>query len=367
MQNALTQETNNRETAITAENVRATSAETALQNQITTVSSNLDSLGAQVTAVDGKVDAEKTRAEAAESALGDRITANATEVSNEAVRAISAETALDTKIVAEKTRAEGAENALSDRIDAVDAKTFTLSVDDTATVDMTYENNTLSANVVLANGETNIIKSSSNSADGSGLYATVDMEYNPATNKLKLITSALEKEFSLSTGSLLTSIEYDADAKNLIIKYDVNIGGVVHEEQVFVPVEDLFNDWTVQEGQHLGAIVLTKEEGTGGNPDILSAEIVISTLSDNMLINDQGSLYVSRRPIDEVSGQVQTLREDFEESLGTVDTQTLILERTNENKLKGNVKISENENNLIKVDRANDGIMFDGNIDCGTY
>lgn len=327
----------NNAAAISTEIIRATSAETILSNAIT---------------------AEETRAINKENALESKI--------NNGIA--SATSSLENAIVIEKNRAENAESVLNDKINEVSGKTFSLSVEDTTTIDLTLdENNKLSGNVVLANGDSNILKSSSNTADGSGLYATVDLEYNPATNKLKLITSAGEKEFSLSVGSIIKSIEYDSIGKNLIIKYDVNIGGVIHEEEVFVPVEDLFNDWTVQEGQHLGAIILHKEEGTSGNPDVLSAEVVISTLSDNILMNDQGSLYVSRRPIDDVSGQVQTLREEFEISLETEDTKTLHLERTAASRLKGEVKISENENNLIKVDRANDGIMFDGNIDCGTY
>jgi len=286
---------------------------------------------------------------------------------------------LDTAIADEIERASGREDeieraleasasSLSDRIDEVDAKTFTLTVDDTPTVDLTLDaDKKLSANVVIANGSTNIIKSSSNIADGSGLFATVDIEYNAATNKLKLITSASEKEVALSIGSIIKSIEYDAEGKNLIIKYDVNTAGSIHEETVFVPVEDLFNDWVVQEGQHLGAIILHKEEGVGSNPDVLSAEIVISTLQDNMIVNDQGSLYVSRAPIDSVSGALDTLREDFEESLGVEDSATLHLERDRANTLKGDVKISTDESNLIVVDRTNDGIIFNGDIDCGTY
>ena len=362
--------------AIIAETNRATAEEARLETKINNdIASAKSLIEGEITAVENAVTAEVTRATNAEQALdtkiGTEIASAKTELGNqitaEATRATSAETRLDNKVDSEISRATSAEEALSDRIDAVDAKTFTLTVEDTTTLDLTYENNKLSGNVVLANGEGNIIKATSDSVDGSGLYASVDMEYNPATNKLKLITSAMEKEFSLSVGSILKSIEYDSVAKNLIIKYDVNIGGIIHEEEVVVPVEDLFNDWVVQEGQHLGAIILHKEEGTAGNPDVLSAEIVLSTLSDNMLINDQGALYVSRRPIDDLSGEVMTLREELEASLGTEDTATLHLERDAAKTLKGDVKISTREDNLIQKDNANGGILFDGNIDCGTY
>ena len=280
---------------------------------------------------------------------------------------LDARTQNNTLAISQETeRATRVEGELSDRIDEVDAKTFSLSVDDTTTIDLTYENNKISGNVVLANGSNNIIKATSDTLVGSGLYASVDLEYNPATNKLKLVTSSSEKEIALNAGTIIKSIEYDSVGKNLIIKYDVDTGGVTHEESVFVPVEDLFNDWRVQE-DHLGAIILHKDSGVSGAPDTLRAEIVISSLSDNMVINDMGSLYVSRKPIDDVSGQVETLREDFEESLAVEDTDTLHLERRNDKTLKGDVKISTNLKNLIEVDEINKGIFFSGDIDCGTY
>ena len=86
-----------------------------------------------------------------------------------------------------------------------------------------------------------------------------------------------------------------------------------------------------------------------------------------MLINDQGSLYVSRRPIDDLSAEVETFKEEYEESLKTTETKTLKLYRDAEKHLMGDVKISEDPINLIKVDNTNEGIIFDGNIDLGTY
>ena len=55
----------------------------------------------------------------------------------------------------------------------------------------------------------------------------------------------------------------------------------------------MFNDWDV-ETNHIGAVKLTKIDNYNGNGvDKLSAEVVISSLSTNLLKNDQGSLYVS--------------------------------------------------------------------------
>ena len=78
------------EVAVEAEKTRAESAETALNE---------------------KIEAETTRAEGVETALQEAINA-------ESQRAQSAETALDEKIEAETTRAEGAETALDEKIEA---------------------------------------------------------------------------------------------------------------------------------------------------------------------------------------------------------------------------------------------------------
>ena len=327
--------------------------------QITDNKNAIDSL-------DEKIDAEISRATNAEAAINNKADVNTYSIANEIVRATSAETALNNAIAAEKTRAESVESALSDKIDEIEGKTHEISVEDTTTIDLTFENDRLSGNVIIANGNENIIKATPSTISGSGLYASVDIEYNPATNKLKLITSAAEKEVSLSNGSIIKSIEYDPIGKNIIIKYDVNIGGEVHEETVFVPVEDLFNEWDVVNLPENSAIELTKENSDTGT-DKLSARVLITNLTDNMVSITNNGLYVSRRPIDEVSGAVVTLREDFEGSLGTEETSTLNLYRNvRNNNLLGDVKLSPNEPNLLRID-GNNGLIFDGRIDCGEY
>ena len=239
--------------------------------------------------------------------MNNAITANTSAIAAEKARAELAESNIANSVATEKTRAEAAEAALDAKIDA---KTFEITSEDSSTLDLTVtDGSKISGNVLVANGGDNIIKAAADSSLGTGLYASVDLSYDAATNKLKLTTSALEKEIALSVGSILKSIEYDSVGKNLIIKYETVSAGQVIEQQLSVPVEDLFNDWTVQQGEHLGAIILHKTDGVSGNPDVLSAEIVLSTLEDNMLINDQGSLYVSRKPIDEVSAATVENRE----------------------------------------------------------
>lgn len=212
---------------------------------------------------------------------------------------------------AEQQRAMNAETLLNDKIEQIQVEVEPITVDDTSTVDLNLDGNkVLTAKVLVANSNDNIVKAASDTSLGSGIYASVDLDYNAAENKLTLRTSnGRDKEIQLSMGSIIKSITYDSVGKNLIITYDVNTAGVIHEEQVFVPVEDLFNDWVVQQGEHLGAIILHKDQGAPGDPDVLSAEVVLSTLEDNMLINDMGALYVSGGKINEISAATVDNRE----------------------------------------------------------
>ena len=175
------------------------------------------------------------------------------------------------------------------------------------------------------------------------------------------------------------------------------------------------NEWGVQEGQHLGGIILNKEVNKGGT-DILSATVVLSEMASNALINDKGSLYVSNQAKDYNLADGKTVQLAIEELQKKVDDggdNTELNDRltecesqvtelvSNDNKqdakltsletdvenlkkkpsLKAantnSVTMAVNEDtitseirlasvdNLIRVNE--DGLSFDGSIDYGTY
>jgi len=213
----------------------------------------------------------------------------------------------------------------------------------------------------VEHGRENIIK-----LNADGLYAGVNLSYIEEANKLIFTTTNGEKEIQLESMSSIISIEYNPSKEAIVITY-LNNGHEV--KTVEIPVGDLINEWRVEDG-HPHAVQLEKVRVASGTTeqDILKASVVINdSHDDNILVMDDGALYVSRAPIDSVSGALDTLREYFEESLGVEDSATLHLERDRANTLKGDVKISTDESNLIVVDRTNDGIIFNGDIDCGTY
>lgn len=185
------------------------------------------------------------------------------------------------------------------------------------------------------------------------------------------------------------------------------------ETELFDTIKD--NEWGVQEGQHLGGIILNKEVNKGGT-DILSAAVVLSEMASNALINDKGSLYVSNQAKDynladgktvqsaivelqkkvddggdntelnnrltECESQVTelvsndnkqdakltSLETDVENlkkkpSLKVANTNSVAM-AINEDTITSEIRLASVDN-LIRVNE--DGLSFDGSIDYGTY
>jgi len=127
----------------------------------------------------------------------------------------------------------------------------------------------------------NIIKS-----DANGLYATVTFNYDKATNKITFNDGNGEKIFELNNFGILQDAFYDSENKSivLIVKKDDET-----TERITIPVADLVNTWSVQNDSD-SPIVLTKTAGENG--DVLSAQVSILNNDNNLLVNDNGSLFV---------------------------------------------------------------------------
>ena len=151
-----------------------------------------------------------------------------------------------------------------------------------------------------------------------GLYVTASVKYDNAANELQLLDANQNviSHTKLGSGSIIESITYDKNGKNLIITYKNNDGD---EFKVQVPVEDLFNEWTVDNKSEGSALELKKvvyENGT----DLLSGKVLIATgETDNMIQIVGNGLYVSSSDIKqntaniaEVTEKVNTLRTDFD-------------------------------------------------------
>lgn len=295
-----TTEDNNLWESLRAEVARSTAKDNEHDGQIAT--ETISRISGD-TALDTKISSEITRATNAESGLTNAITSEKNRAMAKEAELVAEDERLSNAITSEKNRAEEAEAELEEAIRA-----SKLTFDDTPSVEFNIpseEHNVVKANVKLQEGE-NIIKL------GEGLYASVSLLYDSARNSIKLVTSNGEQDpIQLNTvGSLIDGIEYDTVNRALVITYHDAAGNVLHTS---FPVNELFNDWIVQNPSEKSALELTKVINSGDTADVLHGRILITDDhngdgkpdqdSDNVIEIRNNGLYVCGSAI---SGAVET-------------------------------------------------------------
>ena len=268
--------------AVKGEITRATAAEGQLSTKIEGLSGHVE--GINTTLIE-KINTETVRATGAEAA-------NTKAITDETNRAKEEESKLQTSITGEIERAKNKESELETEIEN---QTLTFVNTDTVGITRTLDNK-VSADVKISNLSENIIASTN---DSNGIFASVKLSYDTATNTIKLVTNKGEQAgIKLNAGSLLDKVEYDSVNKQLVFTYH-DADNIEHTTEV--PVAELFNDWEVNNPIADSAIKLTKTVGTSGQSDTLSAEVLISTKDDNIIKIDNNSLYVSNSAITNVT------------------------------------------------------------------
>ena len=256
--------------AITAETLRAQNADNELYQRIS------DEIVARAnghTTLSAAISTEISRATVAEGVMAQNL-------ADEITRSTTEDERLANLISTETATRQAADDELEEAI-----RKATLTFDDTTSIDFnipSQENNIVKANVKLQEGD-NIIKV------GEGLYATVNLSYDAARNTIKLVTSNGEQEaIQLNTvGSLIDGMEYDATNRALVIKYHDAAGNPL---QTSFPVNQLFNDWVVDNPSEKSAVKLVKT--TPAEPDdadTLSGFVLITDDRDGDGKPDEGS------------------------------------------------------------------------------
>ena len=201
-----------------------------------------------------------------------------------------------------------------------------------------------------------------------GLFASVGLSYDGSANKLTFTTNGNATEISLLSNSIIDKIYYDPIAEEIVIEYTVNGQRM---EDVRVPVRGLIDEWTVSPSTS-GAIRLTKQvvgSGTTGS-DVLSAEVLVSTVhNDNILINDNGALYVSGAQIEankeaaaEISDKVTALSAEVQSNADDAyyivkSTRAIKMTKAEEAKgtsIEADLNLSATAGNILKIE--NDGV-----------
>jgi hypothetical protein len=262
-----------------------------------------------ILALNDNIDNEIERSTREDEIHSQGIATNASAIEAETNRATAKENAIASDLANEISRANEAENAIADDVAAIE-NDYYFTVDNTNTITLSKE----------AQAKGSLIKASVNiSADANnnikevadGIFSKVDLTYNPATNRLTFTNTNNSTEIALTSNSVVDKIYYDSTHEAIVIEYTVNGNRM---PDVVVPVGDLINEWRVWDG-HEGAIQLEKTRIASGTTeqDVLKASVVVSNVhDDNMLVNDNGALYVSSAPINVVSSATEENAEKIE-------------------------------------------------------
>ena len=295
-----------------------------------TLQSNIDKEVVRATTEEGKINSaltdEVARAKAKETELKVSVDANSDAIVKETERAKAKETELLDTIKDNATKAS-------------------FVVNKSNTINLTKEtkddgSSVLTGNVEISTLDGNLLK------NDQPLYASVDLTYDAGTNTLKFNSSALETEkvIKLNAGSVIDRMYYDAETEELVIVY-TNANG--EQSEVRFSARTLFNKWDVQK-EHLGGIILNKQVNKEGT-DILSGAVVLSTLSTNALINDQGSLYVSNQA------------KDYNLTDGTSVEKSVSDVKNKVTDLNANVTVLSSEVAKVKADEAAQNTTIEAN------
>ena len=303
----------------TAKDTELTSSVSAIEKKVTDIGTSSDKVKSDLASeiarakekegeLEASLIAETTRAEKEETSIK-------TNLEKESTRAATAESALSNAITDETARAKAKEGELEASVN--DAK---LTFVDTTSVKVDATNKSaVKVSAKIANSNNNLITLSND--DEQGLYASVSVQYDVAKDVLSLIgsdgTSVLSTT-KLGAGSIVETITYDKDNKELVISYKT-AGG--REEIVSVSVEDLFNEWEVDSDENNVAIELRKAHNVG-EKDVLTAKVQVLNDPTNMLSINNNKLYVSNEKVEKNATDIASTKTDVATVSGKVETLT---------------------------------------------
>lgn len=123
--------------------------------------------------------------------------------------------------------------------------------------------------------------------ENDGIFASITLDYDPATNTLILRASNQEeKEIKLNGVEFLNDISYDSEREVIVIRYKDSNGEL---QRIEIPAKDIIEEWETENNGH--NVELERTRVTDGK-DQLSADVKISSAEDNILEDIDHSLFV---------------------------------------------------------------------------
>lgn len=325
--------------AIASETARATAAEQANANAIEVLNGNEATDGSVKNAI--KVSKDYTdeqvagKANAADVYTKDEIDNKGFLTEHQDISNLATIASVDavTEVAADNA------SAIQELSAEVDDMKFITKETDTVRMTMVKETGAetriLSSDVklkTLSGENANIIK-----GDANGLYATVTFNYDKATNKITFNDGNGNKVFELNNFGILQEAFYDSENKSivLVVKKDDE-----STKRITIPVADLVNEWSVQNNTN-SPIILNKTAGENG--DVLSANVSILDNGHNLLVNENGSLFVDS----DSNSHLALFGEQATSVQGAIN---ILKDRTDDiEQIKQDIENLEEDNDNIKI------------------
>lgn len=279
------------------------------------ISAKTDTIGANLDLLSAKTEAEIVRANGEEQRIEKKF-------DDEIGDGFNIRNTVRDEFNKEKAERIGEDTRLQAEIDALSASTEgklmdIINIDHSIGIDKSDAVRPI-VNVNLSeeieDNKPNIIK-----LNADGIYAGVDLNYyfdsETGKNLLVFKTTNGTKTFDIKTNSVIDKIYYDPTREAIIIEYTVDGHRM---PDVVVPVHDLINEWRVSEDTN-GAIKLYKFRDSGATQDVLYAESIISNHEDNILVNDNGALYVSGAQIEQNTADIASLKDRMDTAEADID------------------------------------------------
>lgn len=158
------------------------------------------------------------------------------------------------------------------------------------TVDEDVTSSNISANVKIANGSDIII-------NNDGLYTKLSTDYNNGMLTIR-INGNIRAQHYLAITSIVDDAYYNPEDETLVIKFK-------NSQEVIIPVEKLITEWIIENSDD-SVIELNKTRVVDG-PDILSADIKLSSKENNSLQKESDGLYSKQTEsnLDFIDGALQ--------------------------------------------------------------
>ncbi len=157
----------------------------------------------------------------------------------------------------------------------VTSKTVTHAVQKTKT------GTTIQSDVNLSFDSTNILQ-----ITDSGVYASVDITYDNALNKLTLHTSSGKKEIALVNQSFLESISYDSVQKAIVMKVKLSDNQIITQT---INIGELFNPINVENTPN-SPIILNKLINENTGVETITSFLQVSSSDKNLIkVQTEGS------------------------------------------------------------------------------